>query len=104
MDNNAKREFLKSYRLQRAIICRIQETSQHYPQKAKTYKAQIKECEKRQKAIEDKINQLPNEFQREVLIQKYICGKTHEEIGILFNYSSRQIERIHKAAVENLKM
>ena len=99
-----KKSLLKSYRLQQAKIKRLKEMSEKFPGKEKEYKAQIKESIKTRKKIEKKINSIREEVLREVLLQKYICGKTNEEIGLILNYSTRHAERLHSIAIKKLKL
>lgn len=99
-----KRAFLRSYTLQQTIISRLKEMQTIYPEKKQTYQAQIKECIKKRKIIEKAINSVENEVYKEILIQKYFCKKTNEEIGLILNYSTRHIDRLHRAAIENLKI
>ena len=99
-----KKTFLKSYLLQQAKIKRLKEMSLRFPEKSKEYKAQIRECVKTRQKIERRINAMDNEVLKEVLTQKYICGKTHEEIGLILNYSTRHAERLHRAAIDKFKI
>ncbi len=99
-----KKAFLKSYLLQQAKIKRLKEMSLRFPEKRKDYKAEIEECIKTRQKIEKKISALDNEILKEVLIQKYICGKPHEEIGLILNYSTRHVERLHREAVDKVEI
>ena len=99
-----KKAFLRSYTLQQAKINRLKEMKTLFPEKAKDCDSQIKECIKRRKLIEKSINNVENEVYKEVLSLKYFCKKTHEEIGLILNYSTRHIDRLHRAALENFKI
>ncbi|MBE6787817.1 MAG: sigma-70 family RNA polymerase sigma factor [Ruminococcaceae bacterium] len=95
-----KKEFLRSYTLQQAKIKRLKDMQTLFPEKAKQYQTEIKRCLEARKRIEKSINSVKNELYKEVLIQKYICKKTHEEIGLILNYSTRHIDRLHLRALE----
>ena len=99
-----KKEYLRSYRLQQIKILRLKQMLQQLPENKRIYKAQIKNCILICKDIEEKINNLDNEIYKEVLIQKYICGKTYEQIALILNYSTRHIDRLHRAAIQKLKI
>lgn len=99
-----KRKFLKSFLLQEVKINRLISMSQDFPENAKYYNSKIKECHKLRQKIEGKINGMENELLKEILTQKYICGKTLEEIALILNYSTRHIERLHRLAIEKIKI
>ncbi len=99
-----KKTFLKAYLLQQSKIKRLKEMSLKFPEKSKDYKTQVKDCIKTRQKIEKKINALDSEILKEVLIQKYICGKTLEEIGLILNYSTRHVERLHRKAIDKFKI
>ncbi len=99
-----KKAFLKSYLLQQAKITRLKEMISNHPQESLKYKAQISECLKTREEIEQKISAVDSDILKELLTQKYICGKTLEEISLIMNYSKRHIERLHIIAVEKLEI
>ncbi len=99
-----KKAYLKTYRLQQAKLNRLKEMLTRFPENENGYQEQIRECHEIRKNIEKAINSLKNEVQKEILTQKYICGKTNEEIGLILNYSTRHIERLHRTAIENIKI
>lgn len=49
------------------------------------------------------INHLESDMQRAVMIERYINQKSFFQIGRLFNYSERQIQRIRLQALDNIK-
>lgn len=99
-----KKAFLRSYTLQQAKINRLKEMKALFPEKAEECDVQIKECIKRRKLIEKSINNMENEVYKEVLSLKYLCKKTHEEIGLILNYSTRHIDRLLQKSIENFKI
>ena len=54
--------------------------------------------------IEQKISNVDDELLCEILYQKYILGKTLEDIAVILNYSKRHIERLHIKALEKFKI
>ena len=58
----------------------------------------------RRQEIERAINTLEDERFRSVLQLKYIEGMTFEEVADKIPYSCRQVHRIHKTAIEKIKM
>ncbi len=53
-------------------------------------------------AAVSEIMKLPSKAQRDVLILRYVAGYTLREIASELRYSVRQIQRLHKAALEAL--
>lgn len=100
----AKKKFLKSYLLQEAQINRLNKMAQLHPQKQKCYLKQISECQKRRDKVEEKISAIDDEILREILMRKYIFGKTLEEISFIINYSKRHTERLHVKALQLFKI
>ena len=78
-----KKAFLKSYLLQQSKINRLNEMALKNPTDKSLYKKQIEECKRTRKQIEKKIQKLDDPILKEVLFQKYICGKTLTEIGLI---------------------
>jgi hypothetical protein len=95
-----KKKILKSYVLQQAKINRLHEMLLENPEKETYYAFQIYECLSLRQHIENQISLVSNEVLRELLIQKYLCGKTLEEISYIINYSKRHTERLHTRALE----
>ncbi len=44
-----------------------------------------------------------NQREREILIERYIVGKTQSEVAALHNVSQAQISRLEKSAIKNMK-
>lgn len=59
---------------------------------------------KAHKDIGNRINQLDNEDERDVLFYRYIKDKRWWEIAELMGYSERHITRLHGSALEHLKL
>ena len=97
-----KKEYLKRYLLQEAKILRYKQMAQMDKQLEKFYTEKIIASQKLRKEIENKINVIDNELLVELLYQKYILGKTLDEISIILNYSKRHIERLHVKALEKI--
>ncbi len=95
-----KKRFLKQYRIQQSKIQRLEEMRKRCPERADRYRASIRECRRFRNLIEDCIDATDGDILSEILSQKYICGRTLEEISYQFNYSKRQIERLHIKALE----
>ena len=62
------------------------------------------ECIEHLKSIRDKIEQLQDENEKDVLNYRYIRGMKWEEIAVKMDYSWKQIHRFHSKALENFKM
>ena len=102
--NTEIKAFLGGYRLQQAKINRLYEMMEQNPANANAYLSEIEKCKHRRAQIEKTIDSIGQELHKEVLCQKYICGKSLEEIAFSLNYSKRHIERIHLAALNLLKL
>lgn len=59
------------------------------------------ECIEQLKAIRDKIEQLQDENEKDVLNYRYICGMKWEEIAVKMGYTYRNITKIHGKALIN---
>ncbi len=101
---NAKKKYLNSYLFQQSKIERLKEMSVINPELKNHYNRQIDIAKSVRHNIEDKISEIDNDIFSEVLFQKYILGKTLEEISLTINYSKRQTERLHIKALEKFKM
>lgn len=56
------------------------------------------------KEIRDRIEALPDEKQKSVLIYRYIKGMGWEEIAVKMGYTYRNVTKIHGKALENLRI
>lgn len=104
MDIQSKKNYLKQYILQEAIISRYINMCKINPKKCKFYKEKIEEAENLRQVIEEKISNINKPVLSELLTQKYIFGKTLEEIGLILNYSKRHIERLHIKALDEFEI
>ncbi len=96
----AKKDYLKQYLIQGAIIRDAQEMLNINKVNSELYRKTITKAEELRINIENSINSVADCLLREILIEKYILGKTLEQIAFNLNYSVRQIERLHKKAIE----
>ena len=99
-----KKKYLNHYLLQEARINRLYEMIRINPSRKAEYEAKILNSKKLREDIEEKISQVDDQLLCELLYQKYILGKTLEDIAIILNYSKRHIERLHIKALEKFKM
>lgn len=100
----AKKDYLKQYLIQAVIIRDANEMlNTNHINKTKCLET-IKKAHKLQESIEEAINLVDDSLLRELLTEKYILGKTLEQIAFNLNYSVRQIERLHKKAIEKITL
>lgn len=99
-----KKRYLSLYRIQQAKIRRISEMMSANPEKCELYKIQIKKARLLRDNIESDIQAVDGGILSELLAQKYLCGKSLEEISYCLNYSRRQIERLHIKALQRFKL
>ncbi len=101
---NPKKEFLKRYILQERKILRYEKLIKLNPKYTTKYNQSIEKANELRLEIENKINETDDELLIELLFQKYIFGKTLEEISLMLNYSKRHIERLHIKALDKIKI
>ncbi len=99
-----KTRFLKGYRVLFSKIERLEEMCRMFPLKEKEYKTQINETKSAIDRIENAIKKVDDGLLSEILFQKYVLGRNLETISYELDYSKRQIERLHIAAIEKLKI
>ena len=97
------REYLKRYRLLQAKITRLEQMMSENPEKREKYREELHNTIALRDIIEDSIDAIDGGILSEILSQKYICGRSLEEIGYLINYSKRQTERLHIKALLRFK-
>ncbi len=97
---DAKKEYLNSYLLQGNTIRLLNEMILKNPSMKNQYIKKIKQCELKRFAIENSIEKISDQRFKIILYEKYICGRTLEEISLILNYSKRHIERLHIAALK----
>lgn len=96
-----KKNVLKQYRVLQTKIQRLETMMEKFPEKADKYRVLITNCKRLRDSIEDRIDAVDGNILSEILSQKYICGRSLEEISYYLNYSKRQTERLHLRALEN---
>ena len=101
---NEKKRYLNRYLIQSKKIERYERIEKRCKREENTYKKCIENSVKIRKDIEDKISNMDDELLAEILFEKYIFGKTLEEISLILNYSKRHIERLHIKALEKLEI
>ncbi len=99
-----KKEYLSSYLLQETKINRLKKMADLNPELAPQYSKALNEALLLRIKIERQISEVDSGILSEVLYQKYIFGKTLEDIGAILNYSTRHIERLHIKALDLFKM
>ncbi len=99
---NKKKEYLKQYLYQEAVIQSLSQFSIIHPEKEPEYRQKINVCIDIRNDIEEKISAVDDTLLREILYNKYIFGKTLEQISFILNYSKRHIERLHIKALEKI--
>ncbi len=99
-----KKKYLSLYLLQEAKIERIRKMQRMNPELNEGYLKKLEECLKIREKIEAQISAVDDELLSELLFQKYVFGKTLEDISYILNYSPRHIERLHIKALDQFKM
>lgn len=98
------KNYLKGYLILESKLNRLKEMKKKNPENIEFYKFEIKNVYKKRNKIEEKIETVENEISREILYNKYILGKTLEEISLEINYSKRHTERLHIKALKEIKL
>lgn len=99
-----KKEYLSSYLLQEVKITRIRNMMILNPELKPYYESVLNDALALRAKIEKQIANVDNGILSELLYQKYIFGKTLEDISIILNYSTRHIERLHIKALDLFEM
>ena len=86
-----KKDYLNKYILQEQVINRLKKMCLKNPQNISKYKEEIINAETLRDEIEEKIIGMENPVFCELLSEKYIFGRTLEEIALILNYSKRHI-------------
>ena len=95
-----KKEVLELYLIQQAKIDRLRDQMKINPKTVRRYRRKIREAEKLRRRIEDAIDNIDGGILSEVLSQRFLCGKSLEQIALTLNYSKRHIERLYIRAME----
>ena len=99
-----KKEYLKQYIIQERNIKTLNQLAKINPEKKKEYFKEIEKSKLLRTRIEEKIFGMEDYILKEVLLQKYIFGKTLEQTALIMNYSKRHIERLHIKALEKFEI
>ena len=99
-----KKEYLSSFLLQQTKINRLQTMLDDGTISQEEFDERISACKQKRLEIEEKIEKIENETLREVLTQKYLCGKTLEQIALILNFSKRHTERLHITALGKFEL
>lgn len=99
-----KKKYLSSYLLQETKINRIRNMSVVNPELKPQYDKELNEVLDLRLKIEKQIAKVDGGILSELLCQKYIFGKTLEDISLVLNYSTRHIERLHIKALDKFEM
>lgn len=104
MDADEKKRYLTKYQLQQAKILRLGEMIHKYPSEQERYQIQLVAARQLRDKIEMEINLVDGGVLSEVLAQKYMCGRSLDEISASMGYSKRQLERLHRMAIKEFKV
>lgn len=104
MEIEKKREFLKKYRVLQARITRILNMMNECPENYDKYNEEVTKARNLRDKIVEMIEAIDGGILSEILFQKYVCGKSMEQIGYAVNYSKRQVERLHLKALNLLSI
>ncbi len=99
-----KKQYLSSYLIQSDMIRILNEMILQNPSKKSQFLKKIRLCEAKRREIEKSITKIKDEKLKILLYEKYICGRTLEEISLLLNYSKRHIERLHIKALQQFEI
>lgn len=104
MNTDEKRTYLKSYKVQHLKLRRMKEMMDMCPENKEKYQKEYIHTLNLRNKIEEEIDGVDGAVLTEILSQKYICGRSLEQISFAMNYSKRQIERLHLKALDMLKI
>lgn len=99
-----KKKYLSGYRLASMRIRRLGELIEDFPELSGRFAEKLQENIAVRERIEQQIDAVDGGVLSELLSQKYISGKSLEEIGFCMNYSKRHIERLHLKALKKFSM
>ena len=99
-----KKQYLSQYLFQAKKIERYEKLEKMCTKEKNYYLKAINASIRLRNEIEEKISKIDNEILKEILYEKYIFGKTLEDISLILNYSKRHTERLHKKALEQLEI
>ncbi len=99
-----KKEYLNSYLLMETKINRLRQMASLNPELKENYNAALNEALNLRLKIESQIAEVDGGILSELLYQKYIFGKSLEEVSYIINYSVRHTERLHIKALDKFKL
>ena len=99
-----KKAYLSDYRLQETIINQLKRMCIENPSQRESLHKRIEECESLRLQIAETIYRIKDTRYKVLLYEKYINGRTLEEIATILNYSKRHAERLHIAALKSIKI
>ena len=99
-----KKKYLSQYLLQEVKITRLKTMSDLNQEFRLEYDRLINQSLKLRREIENKISAVDGGILSELLFQKYVFGRTLDDISCVLNYSPRHIERLHIKALEQFKI
>lgn len=99
-----KKGYLRQYRVLQTKIERLEEMAEKSPERREHYLAKRNDCRRLRNTIEFNIDLVDGGILSEILFQKYVCGKSFEQISLEIHYSKRQVERLHLAALDRLSI
>ncbi len=99
-----KKKYLSSYLLLETKINRIRNMTNINPELKSHYEKTLNEALELRLKIEEQIAKVDGGVLSELLYQKYIFGKTLDDISLILNYSTRHIERMHIKALDKFTM
>ena len=100
MSYDEKKLYLQNYAVYIAMSSRIKEMIKSYPSEKARFLPQLNLAMRICECIENEIELVKPRILSEILAQKYLSGKSLDEIATLMNYSKRQIERLHRSAIK----
>ncbi len=100
---NETKEYLLGYRLSLAKIGRLREMMNLRPDEIGSIRVELLQTREECNRIEREIDAVRPAVLSELLAQKYLCGRSLEEISDTMGYSKRQLERLHKKAIESFE-
>lgn len=98
-----KKKYLSTYRLKQTKINRLGELMVTYPESREEYKARLQDIVDERDTMEKEMAEVLDPLLSEILVLKYQCGKTIEEISYSINYSRRHTERLFLKALGEFK-
>lgn len=99
-----KKKYLNCYLTQEALIERYSKMILINPENKDYYNQKISNAKSLRKDIENKIALVDDNILCEILYQKYVLGRTLEDISYIINYSKRHTERLHIKALEKFNV